>query len=83
MTLQINKQKALEAIISLRNRIPILKTKEEGSLDYQSWKNEVDDIIMEEIKKNYKSQITTTLKELKYRRGRKLFIQNNHKNSWT
>lgn len=45
MTLQINKQKALEAIISLRNRISVLKTKEEGSLDYQSWKNEVDDII--------------------------------------
>jgi len=43
--LQINKKKAIEAIINLRNRIPILKTKEEGSLDYQSWKNEVDDII--------------------------------------
>lgn len=45
MILQINKQKALEAINSLRVRIPDLKTKEEGSLDYQSWKNEVDNTI--------------------------------------
>ena len=40
MVLQINKQKALDAISSLRSKIPVLKTKEEGSRDYQSWKDE-------------------------------------------
>ena len=42
MILQINKQKALDAISGLRCRIPVLKTKEEGSRDYQSWKDEAD-----------------------------------------
>lgn len=45
MILQINKQKALDAISSLRSRIPFLKTKEEGSLDFQSWKSEANDTI--------------------------------------
>ena len=45
MILQINKQKAHEAISGLRSRIPVLKTKEKGNLDYQSWKDEADDII--------------------------------------
>ena len=45
MILQINKQKALEAINSLRVRIPGLRTKEEGSLDFQSWKCEANDTI--------------------------------------
>ena len=40
MVLQINKQKALDAISSLRSKIPVLKTKEEGNRDYQSWKDE-------------------------------------------
>lgn len=43
--LQINKQKALDAISGLRCRIPVLKTKEEGSRDYQSWKDEADDTV--------------------------------------
>ena len=45
MVLHISKQKALVAISQLRSRIPVLKTKEEGSLDYQSWKDEVNDVI--------------------------------------
>ena len=45
MILHINKQKAFEAINSLRFRIPDLKTKEEGSLDFQSWKCEANDTI--------------------------------------
>ena len=45
MILQINKQKALDAISGLRCRIPVLKTKEEGSRDYQSWKDEADDTV--------------------------------------
>jgi len=43
MILQINKQKALDAISSLRSRIPVLKTKEEGNRDYQSWKDEAEE----------------------------------------
>lgn len=45
MILQINKQKALDSISGLRSRIPVLKTKEEGSPDYQSWKDEADDTV--------------------------------------
>ncbi len=45
MILQINKQKALDAISGLRSKIPVLKTKEEGSRDYQSWKDEADDTV--------------------------------------
>ena len=45
MVLYISKQKALKAITQLRSRIPVLKTKEEGSLDYQSWKDEANDVI--------------------------------------
>lgn len=45
MILQINKQKALDAISGLRSKIPFLKTKEEGSRDFQSWKDEVDDTV--------------------------------------
>lgn len=45
MILQISKQKALEAISGLRSQVLVLKTKEEGSLDYQSWKDEADDTI--------------------------------------
>jgi len=45
MILQINKQKALEAINSLRVRIPDLKKKEEESQDFQSWKREANDTI--------------------------------------
>ena len=45
MVLHISKQKALEVISQLRSRIPVLKTKEEGSLDYQSWKDEANDVI--------------------------------------
>lgn len=43
MILQINKQKALDAISSLRSRIPALKTKEEENQDYQSWKDEAEE----------------------------------------
>ena len=43
MILQINKQKVLDAISSLRCRIPVLKTEVEGSRDYQSWKDEAEE----------------------------------------
>ena len=40
MVLHISKQKALKAISFLQSKIPILKTKDEGSQDYKSWKDE-------------------------------------------
>lgn len=45
MVLHISKQKALKAISCLQSKIPVLITKDEGTQDYKSWKDEADDII--------------------------------------